>query len=230
MDIGPTIRYLPLNLDVRGRPVLFVGGGRVALRKCRTVLAAGAVVTVVAPALDSELGDLAAQGQVRHLARPYRPGDLAGFSLAYAATSDPSVNRAVAAEAADRHVLVEVVDAPELGNVTSPSVVMQGGLLLTVSTGGAAPAFAGALREELEERFGPEYGSALRLLGAVREKLLTERSGDAYNKQILSRLARSGLPTLFRHRDLAAIDRLLHDLIGPGFSLVELGIPGEDTP
>jgi precorrin-2 dehydrogenase / sirohydrochlorin ferrochelatase len=222
------MRYFPVNLDIRGRPVVVVGGGAVAARKCLSLLAAGARVSVIAPALAPILRELAANGRITHLAREYGKGDLAGAFLVFAATGHGPVNRAVAEEAKERGIPADIADAPALCDFTSPAVITRGELLLTVSTGGKAPALARRVREELENRFGPEYAAALDLLGKVREKLLTAKADSAYNKEILNTLVDHDLPALLKSGSGAAIDRLLLKLCGPGFSLAELGMGKKD--
>ena len=223
------MRYLPINLVVTGKQVVIVGGGAVAARKCGPLLAAGALVTVIAPTLDPSLQELSAANRVRHLARPYRAGDLAGAYLVYAATDQPSVNREVATEAAILGILAEVASAPGLGDFTTPAEIRRGDLLITVATGGLAPTLAASLRTRIAETFGPEYGRTATLLGLVREKLLTEQPNRTYNKQILSELAER-LPPLVKAEACADIDRLLRQLCGPGFTMARLTRDAEDTP
>src|SRR5262245_39337820 len=100
-----TARF-PILVAVDGRPVVVVGGGRVAERRARELLAAGAVVRVVSPEAGAGLAGLAATGALTVEPRPYRQGDLAGAALAVAATDDPEVNRRVAADGRDSGVLV----------------------------------------------------------------------------------------------------------------------------
>lgn len=223
------MRYFPINLDIQNKPVTVVGGGSVALRKCLRLVAAGGRVTVIAPRLDPGLQELAASGRISHLAREYAPGDLAGAVLVFAATDHPAANRAVAEEARRRGILADITDAPWLGSFTSPAAVSRGELLLTVSTGGQAPALSRRIREELETMFGPEYAAVLDLLGRVREKLLTGKGESAYNGQILNALAGSDLPALFRNHAFAELDHLLLSLCGPGFTLAELGVSEKDS-
>jgi precorrin-2 dehydrogenase len=223
------MKYLPINLAVRDRPVIIVGGGSVAQRKCATLLAAGARVTVIAPQVGPDLQQAVAGGRVRHIPRQYRRGDLAGALLVFAATDRPEVNRAVAAEAAESHMLVEVADAPQSGTFTSPAVFSQGDLLIAVSTAGRAPALAGVIRRQLEARYGPEYAETARLLGRVREKLLTQAANSSYNKQILKELAEQ-LPVLFAANARVEIDNLLQDRCGPAYSLAALEAAPEDSP
>ncbi len=215
---------LVINLQLAGRAVLVVGGGSVATRKCQSCLVAGATVTVVAPRLSTQLADLAAAGQLVWWDRPFQTGDTARFLLVFAATDDPLVNQAVAAEAAAHATLVNVVDAPEAGSFTSPAVLQRGDLTIAVSTNGAAPVLARQLRDELALRYGGEYARVVAIMAAVRQKLLTDCANKAYNNRIFEHLAVSDLPRFCRDDDHAAIDRLLGEIAGNGYSLAELGL------
>lgn len=221
------MRYFPINLDIRGRPVVVVGAGPVAARKCSALLDAGARVTVIAPRLDSDLRELCGRGMIIHVARDFSPGDLAGAFLAFAATDSPEVNRTVAEEAGSRAILADVADAPETGSFTLPAVMRQGDLQIAVSTGGKSPALARHVRQQLEALYGPEYGTALELLGRLREKLLTEKGNSAYNKRIFNELAER-LPALIRNSSTTEIDNLLKKTCGPEATLAGLGLREKD--
>lgn len=179
----------PVFLGLAGEPVVVIGGGEVAERKVTSLLESGARVTVVAPAVTPEVAGLAAVGAVRLHRRRYTPGDLAGCRLAYAATDDPAVNRAVRAEATERGVWLNVADQPELCDFLAPAVVRRGDLTLAVSTNGASPALARRIREALERRFGPEYADALARLRAERERLRREEPDAARRRRRLEALA-----------------------------------------
>jgi len=222
------MRYFPINLDIRGKPVIVVGGGAVAARKCLTLIAAGARVTVIAPTLAPTLKKLAEAGKLSHLSHNYSAGDLAGSFMVFAATNSRQVNRAVAGEAKDRGIMANIADSPDLSAFTSPAVISRDELLITVSTGGEAPALAGKIREELEERYGPEYGELIKILGRVREKLLTEKGNSQYNKKVLRSLVDQELPALIKKGAFTEIDHMLRKLCGPGFTLAELGLGEKD--
>ncbi|HIJ65416.1 MAG TPA: bifunctional precorrin-2 dehydrogenase/sirohydrochlorin ferrochelatase [Candidatus Hydrogenedentes bacterium] len=180
------MRVYPMGLKVAERLCVVVGGGRVAERKVDSLLACGANVTVVSPDLTPELEARAAAGEVTAFPRQFEPTDLDGAFLAIAATDDRSVNEAVAAAALARRVLVNVVDVPELCDYYVPASFTRGELLITVSTGGAGPALARRLREELEGRYGPEYDAYLALIARLRDELKSrvsspEQRGRAMN-------------------------------------------------
>jgi uroporphyrin-III C-methyltransferase/precorrin-2 dehydrogenase/sirohydrochlorin ferrochelatase len=136
----------PLFLKLAGRRVVLVGGGSVAAQKLPGLLAAGARVRVVAPAIRDALRlpgvDLAQ--------RPFDAHDLDGAWLAVAAAT-PDVNRAVALAAGARHVFVNAVDDARNASAYLGGVVHKSGVTLAVSTDGRAPALAGLLREALED-------------------------------------------------------------------------------
>lgn len=193
--------HLPLNIDVRGMAVLVAGGGSVAGRKIKVLLDAGAVVKVVAPEITPEISRLAAIGALNVKIECYHDCDLANIFLAVAATSDPQVNRRIAADARLRGILVAVTDAAEIGNCTFPAVLRRGDLEISVSTNGKCPGFAAEIRDMLAGEIGEEYGAVLDTLAAEREKLLTEGSHSTYNNQVLRSRARELLNELTEHKD-----------------------------
>ncbi len=220
--------YYPAFLDLRGRLVLVVGGGQVAARKVSSLLAAGARVRLVAPHLGDECAELARRPEVEHLPRGFQPRDLQGVWLAVSATDRPEVNRAVARAAEAEGVFVNVVDVPELCSFIVPAVVRRGELALAVSTGGAAPAVARRLRRRLEEEFGPAWEPYLRLLRALRRRLLAEVDDPAARRERFHALAESELRERVAEGDAAGVDAVLARVLGRGWSLGALGWGAEE--
>jgi len=166
-----SVAYYPVALDLTGRAAAVVGGGVVAERKIGGLLAAGAVVTAIAPRVTAAIAALAAAGRIHRVARAYRAGDLAGQDLVFVAVDDPAVAGAVAAEARARRVWVNAADDPERCDFVLPSVLRRGDLVVAVSTGGASPALARAVRERLERVLTEEYGALTTLVAGVRREL-----------------------------------------------------------
>ena len=161
----------PINLQLADCPVLVVGGGQVAERKINTLVAAQAAVTVISPELTPGLQVLVKSGTIRWCQRTFVAGDTEPFFLVFCTANRREVNQSVAREARERGKLVNVADGPEEGNFSLPAQVRRGDLLLTVSTGGQSPALVRKLRQELAERYGPEYEELLLLLGRIREEM-----------------------------------------------------------
>ena len=226
--IKESMKYFPVHLDIRNKTAVIVGGGKVAERKCRSLLDAGAHVRVIAPVIGKELERERDKGRIEHIAREYRWGDLDGAWLAFAATDRHEINRSVTEEAEKRSIPANCADAPESSTFISPAVVARGELLITVSTGGNSPALAAKIRKELDDLFGDEYAEAILLLGAIREKLLTEKKNRQYNTELLRLLVSHDVPNLFKNNCYDEIDHLLRKLFGPEFSLHELGVGKRD--
>jgi len=162
---------LPITLHVENRQVLVAGGGKVALRKASALANAGARVRVVAPSIMPELQEFVKERAGELELRGFQPSDLDGVFLAVAATNDETVNAALVREARERGVLVCDATAADRGDFALPAVVRVGELTFTIETGGAAPAFSKRIAEELRERFGAEYGAAVRSLRRMRAEV-----------------------------------------------------------
>jgi len=164
-------KYYPLFLDLADHPCLVVGGGPVAEGKVAGLLAAGARVTVVSPTVTARLAGWAAEGRLIYLGREYRVGDVDGQRLALVATDDAAVTRAVVADGRARSVLVNAADEPARCDFILPAVIRRGRLVVAVSTGGASPAAARAIREELESYLTEEHAALVELAAEAREDL-----------------------------------------------------------
>ena len=158
----------PINLDLAGRRTLVVGGGSVAARKVRGLLAAGAHVTVVAPDAIDEIAD---DHRVRWHQRPYRRGEVAFYRLAVSATGDPAVDGQVYWDAEAADVWLNSADDPEHCSFTLPAVTARDDLQVTVSTNGRSPAVAAWLRRTIDAAIGPEHGTVVALASEVRAEL-----------------------------------------------------------
>jgi precorrin-2 dehydrogenase/sirohydrochlorin ferrochelatase len=161
---GETTVLYPIFLNLSGRRCVVVGGGAVASRKVGKLLQAGAEVVVVSPEVLPELAGMDVQIQNR----AYEYGDLEGANLAFTATGSREVNAAVAREAKERGVPINVADRPSEGDFAVPSTLRRGGLQVAVSTGGASPTLARRIRGELEEAFEPEWAAVVEEFDTVR--------------------------------------------------------------
>lgn len=149
--------YYPVFLDLRGRDVLVVGAGKVALRKAQGLAEAGARVTVVAPRVEPGFADL----RVTLHQRAFEPSDIASQALVFAATDDRAVNQAVAAAARARGIWCNVADAPAEGAFLVPSRIHRGDLQVAVTTSGRSPRIAASLRRQIEELLDAQLAQGL---------------------------------------------------------------------
>jgi uroporphyrin-III C-methyltransferase/precorrin-2 dehydrogenase/sirohydrochlorin ferrochelatase len=163
--------FLPIFMNIRGQRCLVVGGGEIAARKAALLQEAGGAITVVSPELSSSLARQAEQGSVRHREGSFEASDLDGVNLVIAATDDGEVNRQVSELAKARQLPVNVVDNPELCSFIVPSIIDRSPVQIAVSTGGASPVLARALRTHLESVIPSTYGRLASMMASFRDKV-----------------------------------------------------------
>jgi precorrin-2 dehydrogenase/sirohydrochlorin ferrochelatase len=211
------MRYYPINLDIRDRPCLVIGGGRVSTRKVKTLLDCGATVTVVSPQVTTTIARLAADQLIALKQRAYRSSDLDGMFLVIGATDDEVLNRQINADAEQRHLLCNIADRPAICNFILPAIVNRGDFMLAISTAGKSPAFAKHIRQSLEAQFGKEYGDLLELMGAIRNKLLADAHEPEAHKPLFEQLIAANLLSLVKNDQIEQIDQLLARVLGPAY-------------
>jgi precorrin-2 dehydrogenase / sirohydrochlorin ferrochelatase len=166
------VSVYPVMLDGSSLSALIVGGGLVAARKARALVDAGARVHVVAPRVSPEIEALAAGSALVTITRErYASYQLGAAMLVITATDDAALNAEIAREARDLGRLVNVVDAPELGNCVTPAVHRAGDLVVAVTAGGL-PSAAVRVRDSIARTFDDRYAQAVRELGALRRSMI----------------------------------------------------------
>jgi precorrin-2 dehydrogenase/sirohydrochlorin ferrochelatase len=216
------MRYYPIYLDIRDRLCLVVGAGSVGTRKVESLLKCGARVKVISPEATPSIESLARSGKISLKKRAYRQSDLNDVFLVIGATDDQELNRRVSSDAGKLNLLCNIADRPEICNFILPSVVNRGDLTIAISTAGQSPAVAKTLRKELEQRFGTEYADFLRLMGAIRKKLLRKKHEPEVHKPLFEQLIRNDLLGLIRDQRTEDIDVLLRQILGEGYRYEEL--------
>ncbi len=198
-ELNQKISMYPVSIDLEGKNCLVVGGGRVAERKILGLLGRGANITVIAPETTARITALAGEGVISLQRRDYIEGEATGYFLVIASTGSSRVNRLVSENAGTSNRLVNVVDTPELSNFYVPSVLQRGDLQIAVSTGGASPALAKEIRENLEDIYAPEYSKLLDRLRSFRCSLLESEPDPETRRSILTKIVHS--PEIRRYID-----------------------------
>lgn len=181
--------FFPMMLRIEGKNCLVVGGGKVAAEKIAGLLAHGANVRVVSPLAVRSIQMKAQHGILQWKKRRFSPNDVRGALLVIAATNSSAVNSSVFQACVKRRVLCNAVDDPENCDFFYPAVVRRGTLQIAISTGGNSPALAARLRQELEEQFGPEYGTWVKQLGEMRRELMQQKISTRTRRAKLLKLA-----------------------------------------
>ena len=179
----------PIFLKLDGRPCLVVGAGNVALEKISSLLQANAKIHVVAPAVCSEIEQLASEGRVALVRRNFEEADLEGQTLVVTATNSKPVNRAVFLAAQRVGLLCNSVDDPPNCDFYFASIVQRGDLQIAISTAGESPALAQRLRREIDAQLPKDAGDWLKELGKLRREILAVHPPGEERKALLHQLA-----------------------------------------
>ncbi len=174
-------------LDLAGRSCLVVGGGSVAHEKILGLLDCEARVTVVARRVSDDVAAL----PVELHERAYESDDLDGRFLVVAATNDEALNRRVHSDAEGRSLLCNVVDVPELCTFILPAVHRVDPIAVAVSTGGASPALAKRIRDDIAAVVGDRHAGLARELRSLRpwakEHFATYEQRRAFFDELVAR-------------------------------------------
>ncbi|WP_421269022.1 siroheme synthase CysG [Aeromonas veronii] len=209
--------YLPIFCRLDNKPVLLVGGGEVAERKARLLLDAGAHLTVVAPELDPELAELAANGSIEWLAGEFAPAQLTGKWLVVAATDRREVNALVYQSANRARIFANVVDDPKRSSFIMPSIIDRSPLMVAISSGGKAPVLARLLREKLEALLPQHLGAVATFAGSLRERVKARFTSMGERRRFWERLLGADrLGQALARGDSASAHQLADNLFADG--------------
>lgn len=159
----------PLILDLKNKPVLVVGAGVISYQKCEMLLKSGAKITVISPELNAVFRKV--KSKVKWIKKKYDGRTLEPYYLVVAATNDPACHRTLFVKARKQKKWINVVDVPKFCNVIVPAQIQKGKILLSISTGGHAPAFSGYLKKYFEGYLTPDLVKFADLLAKLRPQI-----------------------------------------------------------
>lgn len=207
------MQYLPIFTDLTGKAVLLVGGGHVALRKARTLLSAGAVLTVVSHQFEAEFYAWQQQQKAHLIQGDFDAAQLAGHWLVLAATDDDEVNAAVHQAATARQIWVNTVDDQDKCEFIFPSIIDRSPILVAISSGGTAPVLVRRLREKLETLLPQHLGPLAELVGRFRTKVQQKLQGFAQRRQFWEKVFNSNIVSLVQTQQLGAAEAELQQAL-----------------
>ena len=161
--------FYPVFLNLTGRRCVIIGGGQIAEGKISKLLDSGAKIIVISPDATQGIRSFAERGQIELDLRKYQEGDLQGAFLVIAATNDRVVNQEIFEEAEKQGILLNAVDDMPRCSFIAPSIVEKGPVTVAISTGGASPALARKLRENMEVSSALDWADATGVLSKARQ-------------------------------------------------------------
>ena len=165
------MEFLPVFIKCRGRPVLVVGGGMIAMRKIRVMNKAGMSVKVVAPRVVDQIALLAKHGTVTLVQRTFKDEDIKGMFMVIAATNDQQLNHQISVLSRQSKIPVNSADSSDDSDFIFPTTINRDPIQIAVSTGGASPLLARLLAKHLGNCTPPAYAGLASLMGRYRQKV-----------------------------------------------------------
>ena len=187
--------YFPFLVDIEGKNIRIVGGGKVAARKVRIMAEYGAHLFVTAPAVEETIRLLASdiENQIVIDERDFAESDLDDMDFVIAATASEALNCEVGRLCGQRKIPVNVVYMEQECDFIFPAIIKEQDLLVAISTGGKSPLFAAWLKKELRRHIPAFYGKLVEGLGSCRENILQNVLQPAQRKRIFGELIERGI-------------------------------------
>ena len=223
------MKTFPMFLKTEGRRIVIVGGGEQAAQKTRPVRKTSGVITIAAPKLDPELDMLVTEGAVHHHDGPIDPGLFDGAALVFVATGCRGADAAISLLAGEKAgAVVNVIDAPDLCDAFTPSIVDRDPVVVAIGTEGAAPVLARQIKSRMEQLLEPRLGALVAHAGAMRDRVAMRLDRSLH--RAFWRWVFTDQPRAAHARgDEAEAERLIADAVergGPGQATGRLSIIG----
>ncbi|WP_078428675.1 precorrin-2 dehydrogenase/sirohydrochlorin ferrochelatase family protein [Alkalihalobacterium alkalinitrilicum] len=178
---------MPININLKGKQVVIIGGGKIATRKARKILSYNAQIKVISSQISKEMMDFVHNHSIRWVPSDYHKKFLEEAFLIIAATNDPLVNLTIHKDRKP-YQLINVVDQPSLSDFHMVSTFHRGKLSISVSTDGASPILAKTIVNQLSEKYGQEYEEYVEFLYHARKSILESISDKTKCQQFLKEL------------------------------------------
>jgi len=151
-------KYFPMFLDLTGKNVVIVGGGKTAVKRARTVLQFTRNVTVIADHVVPEMTELSRTGRITLHQRLVKRSDIQEAFLVLTATSDERLNDDIYRLCKDEGIYVNIQNDREKSDFQFPGIYIKNDVVVGVSASGLdseeARTVSQAVQTALEKAFG----------------------------------------------------------------------------
>lgn len=162
------MKSFPMFIRTTGRRVVIAGGGEQAAQKARLILKTDAALVLAAPELEPELAALVREGRAAWHRGPLTPEVFRGAAMGFVATGCPGLDAALHGLAQAAGCPVNVVDRPELCDLTTPALVDRDPVVVAIGTEGTAPVLARQIKTGVEQMLAPNLGGLAAFAGRMR--------------------------------------------------------------
>lgn len=165
------MKSFPMFIRTTNRTVVICGGGEQAAQKARLMLKTDAQLLIAATDPEPELAELIASGRARLHDGPITPDLFAGAAMGFIATGSPAADSCLHVLAKVARCAVNVVDRPDLCDLTTPSIVDRDPLVVAIGTDGTAPVLARQVKTRVEQMLPANIGGLAAFAGRLRNSV-----------------------------------------------------------
>jgi len=201
--------YFPFLIDLDGKAILVVGGGKVAYRKVLLFKRFTKNITILSPVICHEMEEEIKRNKFSFLKKSFENDDILKFDIIIAATNNRDVNRTISLESKRKNKLVNVVDDPELCAFIVPSIISYENFLIAFSTFGKVPSLSRVFREEFERDFNSDFNSVVGYLESLREGLKSKNYLPEVRDKILLDCSRRAFEYFRKGKSLSEIRAMI---------------------
>lgn len=183
-------------LNITNKPITIIGGGKVAYRKAKTLLAFGGKVTVIAPCFYESFESIKDEAVIEERSLNHVEDSLRESFIVIAATDNRELNERIGKFCDTHNMLCNVIDNKQLSSFIVPAYMKRGDLIISISTNGKSPSLTKKIKEELETTYDVSYGPYVDALGRIRDQVLAQVTDEAEKRHILYRILEMNLEEL----------------------------------
>ncbi|MBS4537890.1 bifunctional precorrin-2 dehydrogenase/sirohydrochlorin ferrochelatase [Clostridium sp. D2Q-11] len=185
-------------LNLSGKKISIIGGGKVAFRKTLNLLEYSRDITVISPKFIKEFEQI--NDKINPIKSKYKEELIKGSFIIIAATDCRKTNKEISIYCKNNNILCNVVDDVDNSNFIVPSTFKRGDLSISVSTNGKSPSLSKKIRTKLEKEYPVDYEDYIKVLGEIREIILKKFQDSKKKKDLLNELVDLSYEELIERR------------------------------
>jgi len=185
--------YFPFYIDIENKKCVIIGGGTVALRKIEKLLPFNPDITVIAPEICDEIGQMK---EVKICNKEFEDKDIYSAFMVISATDDKELNAHIFELCKAKNIFINTVDDKEKCGFIFPALVKSDNVTVGISTSGKSPLYARFLRETIENSIDRNCDEIVDTLSEYRMLIKREIASEENRRIAFERILKGCLNSI----------------------------------
>lgn len=204
--------YYPIMMNIKGKNVVVIGGGRVAYQKLIGLEGTEANLTIISPTIIPEIKEWMKHNNAKWIEKTFEPIDIEQANIIIATTNDSATNHEIRIHKKE-HQLLLLADNPKDSDFITPATIKRGKLNISISTGGASPSLAKKIKKDLEQQFDEKFEDYIEFLDYARHIVLNQIADRSLRKKLLTQLLDSKFYNLTVEGDIIKRNEIFKEML-----------------